>query len=129
MGVQNFLNLMALNPEGVAAEIAGNRDYWEPDIEGTRRRIRDSLKLLNTLRFIAPDNLEIRTINDPLGYGATLIEPNSISGTIYIEYYPFSSTGKSIPKIVLKTNDGYWYDIFKRKVNTLWENGVEWKYD
>lgn len=92
-------------------------------------RIRDSLVSLCGLQQIAPDKLEIRTINNPLTFGAVCMNPEAASGVLYLEHFPFRTVPGAMPRFVLRASDGRWYDFFKKEIQALWDAGVEWKCD
>jgi hypothetical protein len=123
------IKILLVHPESPASELAASRSYVLADIERTNRRIYDALQILGSLKKIAPDKLEIRTIQNPLTFGARVTNPESASGVLYIEHFPYKTVGGSLPKFVLRAKDGRWYDFFKKEIQTLWNNGVEWKYD
>ena len=75
---------------------------------------------------MAPERLEVRTIQHPLSYGATVTNPDASNGTTYLEHYSFRVTTESHPRYMLRTQDGHWYDFFKSELRTLWEAGQVW---
>lgn len=123
------VKVLLVSPEGAAAEMAETRVYGRSDVERTRREIRGILQDLCDLRQIAPDKLQIRTIQNPLGYGAVAVNPMLASGVLYLEHYPFKTIGGSLPKFILRAKDGRWYDFFRDEIGSLWDNGIEWKCD
>jgi hypothetical protein len=72
-------------------------------------------------------NLEIKTIDYPLHFGAVATDPNSPHATIYIEHYNFKMRQDDLPKMVLTRNDGPWFDHYKLQIDTLWEKASYWK--
>lgn len=114
-------------PDGAGCEMALMRNYARSDLEFTRSQIRGVLGYLCDLKKIAPDRMEIRTIDYPLGFGAFAIDPDTASGVLYLEHYPFKTVGGSMPKFVLRAQDGRWYDFFKTEISILWENASPWK--
>ena len=125
----DVIKVLLVHPEGPAIEVAETRVFDRPDLEWTRMNIRGALRDLCHLQSAAPNKLEIRTIQNPLGFGAIAVNPDSSSGILYLEHYPFKTEGGSKPKFVLRAKDGRWYDFFKSELRTLWENGTEWKCD
>ena len=124
----HHFKVLLVHPEGIAIEIAAGRYYAPTGRDAGRRglQVRDSLASLCGLRQIAPDKLEIRTIQNPLTFGAVCMNPETTSGILYLEHFPFRIVAGSMPKFVLRAADGRWYDFFKKEVQTLWEEGTEW---
>lgn len=124
------LRVLLVHPEGAAIEMAGSRYVALVPTGGyhqsREKQVKDSLAWFCGLRRIAGDRLEIRTIHNPLTFGATCLEPETASGILYLEYYPFRTTPNSVPKLVLRAVDGRWYDFFKKEVQMLWDSGQEW---
>jgi len=124
----HHFKVLLVHPEGIAIEIAASR-YYAPtgrDAERKSSQIKDSLASLCDLRQIAPDKLEIRTIQNPLTFGAVCMNPETTSGILYLEHFPFRTFADSMPRFVLRASDGRWFDFFKKEVQALWENGIEW---
>jgi hypothetical protein len=120
------IKALLVHPEGPAVEMAEMRAFAPPNIERARNEITAALQYLCNLSQVAPGKLEIRTIQHPLGHGTIARDPESASGTIYIQNYPFKTEAGSRPKFVLRAKDGFWYDFFKQELHNLWENGTEW---
>jgi hypothetical protein len=120
------VKVLLVNPDGVACEMAEMRVYGRPNVERNRAEIRGNLGDFCDLAKMVPDKLEIRTLNYPLGFGGFAIDPDTASGILYLEHYPFKTPGGSIPKFVLQAGDSRWYDFFKTEMRTLWENGDPW---
>ncbi len=120
------IHILLVNPDGSSAEIASSRPYPKTDVEQTRRQIRDSLDYFCKLKTVNPEKLEIRTIQNPLTHGITAINPDSESGTLYIEEYPYQTTGSILPRFTLKAKEEYWYNFYKGELHNLWNSGVEW---
>jgi hypothetical protein len=122
----DHVRVLLVDPNGVGCEMAEMRVYGRPNVERNRAEIRGNLGDFCDLAKVTPDKLEIRTINYPLGFGGFAIDPDTASGILYLEHYPFKTAGGSMPKFVLRARDGRWYDFFKEEMRTLWENGEVW---
>lgn len=96
-------------------------------MERAKGEIRNTLQYLCDLRHSTNGKLEIRTIQNPLGHGLVAKDPETASGILYIQNYPFKTEGGSRPKFILRAKDGYWYDFFKKELHNLWEYGIEWE--
>lgn len=117
---------LLVHPDAFAVEMAEMRNYGRPNVERARNEIRNSLQDLCDLSQVVPGKLEIRTIQHSFGHGVMAKDPETASGTIHIQNYPFKTEGGSRPKFVLHAKDGFWYDFFKRELYNLWENGSQW---
>ncbi len=120
--------VLIVDPDSLALDIVTAR-YYGPistDVERVRLRIKDSLKSLCGLKQIAPDNIEIRTINNPLTFGGFCINPETESGVLYLEHFPFRTAPDSIPRFVLQASDKHWYEFFKKEVLMLWSAAEVW---
>lgn len=122
------LRVLLVHPEGSAVETAVDRIY-APSSRNTAKKgldIRDDLQALCELRLIAPGNLDLRTIQNPMTFGAVCLNASTAIGTLYLEHLPFRTVAGTIPKFVLRAADGKWFDLFKAEIQTLWDNAVEW---
>jgi hypothetical protein len=123
------LKALLVHPDGPAIEMAEMRAYGRINVERAKNEIVHSLEDLCELKRIAPNNLEIRTIEHPLGHGLVAIEPETSSGKLYIQNYPFKTPAGSRPKFIIEASDSSWYDFYKQEFYNLWEHGVEWQCD
>lgn len=120
------IKVLLVHPEGAGIEMAVARNYARREMEPKSNEIRFNLQLLCDLRKISPDKLEVRTIQHPLAYGVTAVNPDIASGVLYLEHYCFRVASDSLPRFVLRAKDGRWYDFFKNEIRALWNAGVEW---
>lgn len=121
------IRVLIVHPEGPGVEMAVSRNYTRKEVAVTSSRIRDNLQLLCDLRAIAPERMAIRTIQNPLSYGVVATNPDSATGSLYIEHYTFGVSPISMPRYVIRAQDGKWYDFFKQEVVSMWEYGVDWE--
>ena len=120
------INYLLIHPDGIAVKMAEERVYGRVDVE---RRISTTKLLLSDLcklRSIAPDRLQIRTILNPLSYGAVMINPLAEKSVVYIENYPYKVAGGAKPKYVVQGTDKKWFELYKKEMINLWENGQTW---
>lgn len=120
------VRVLVVHPEGPGVEMAVSRNYTRKEVAVTSNRIRDNLQLLCELRAIAPEHMTIRTIQNPLSYGVVATNPDSATGSLYIEHYTFGVSPISMPRYVIRAQEGKWYDFFKQEVVSMWEYGVDW---
>lgn len=120
------IKVLLVDPHGAAMKMsAARRAQLNYEAENLAF-IRTSLKGFCELRGIAPDRMEIRTIDHPLSFGIFAADPDTAKSTLYLSYYPFKIPTAAIPKIVLKPKDGYWHDHFKMEMHKLWEFATPW---
>lgn len=122
----HHIKVLLIHPEGPGIEMAVQRNYTLREVGPQSSDTRVTLQLLCRLVNSAPDRIEVRTIQFPLAYGATVINPNAATGVLYLEHYCFRSSPESWPRLVLQASDGQWYDFFLREIEALWAAGVEW---
>jgi hypothetical protein len=122
----HFIRVLLVNPKGAGVEMAVTRNYAHRGVEPKSNDILFVLELLCDLRKISPQKLEIRTINLPLAYCATVTNPNGATGKLYIEHYSFRVSTESIPRYILQSTDGRWYDFLKKEIEALWDAGEVW---
>jgi hypothetical protein len=123
------INILLVHPEGAGIEMAVARNYARREVEPKSSEIRFNLQLLCDLGKISPEKLKVRTIQYPLAYGVTAVNPDTASGVLYLEHYCFRTASDSLPRFVLRAGDGQWYDFFKKEIRALWDAGVGWPCD
>jgi len=122
----HIIRVLLVAPDSAAVEMAEARAYGRTNVERARNEIRNSLQDLCDLKRIAPDRLQIHTIEHPLGFGMFGMNPDMPTGTLYLKYYSFKTAGGPRPKIVLRARDGRWYDLFRSELHNLWDSSEEW---
>jgi len=122
----HLIKVLLVHPEGAAVEMAESRVYGRSNVARAKADIRAVLEDLCRLKTIAPEKMLIRTIQNPLAFGAVAINPESLHGALYLEHYSYQMTGGSVPKFVLREAYDEWYDFFRDEMRNLWEHGVEW---
>jgi hypothetical protein len=121
------IRVLLVAPQGSGAAMAEMRVYGKPNIERNRTEIIGILDYLCDLKNVADNALEVRTLDYPLGIGGFAINPDRASGALYLENYPFKTPGGSLPKFVLRAQDGRWYDFYKTELLLLWGNATIWE--
>ncbi len=119
--------VMLVHPEGAGIEMAVSRNYARKEVAAKSAIIRNVLQMLCDLQKIAPSQFEVRTIQNPLSYGVVAINPNTASGTLYLEHYTFGISTESLPRFVMRASDGKWYDFFKKEILSMWDYGIVWQ--
>lgn len=121
------LRVLVVDPNGAACKMAAMRFPGRVSENQERIRILSTLESLCELKKIAPSNLEIRTIDYLLEYGAFLLDPETPEGVAYLQRYTFKTLGGARkPKLVYRRQDGRWYDLVCAEIRALWENAALW---
>ena len=119
------IKVLLVDPDGAACAMAAMRHYARTDIERQRTEIRTTLRDFCELQRVAPDRLEIRTIDYPLTFGAYAVDPGGTSGVLYLKHYPFKMPlGRARPGLALRPRDERWYEHFRSEIRFLWEQGT-----
>lgn len=112
------LKVLLMLPDGQASKMATMRfpGKINPDTENVR--IKSSIETLNELKAIAPDLLEIRTIDFLFDYTAYFFDSN----IIFVERHTFKiSGGPNKPKAVYERGDGKWFHHLESEIKLMWE--------
>ncbi len=120
------IKVLLVDPESHAIELSEMRAYGRANTERAKNEIHNSLEDLCILKNSSPQNMEVRVINQTLGFGIFGMNPDTTTGSLYLKYYSFKTPGGPKPKIALHSRDGKWYELFKTELHNLWDNGVEW---
>ena len=121
--------VMLVHPEGTGIEMAVSRNYARKEVATKSAIIRNVLQMLCDLQKITPNQLEIRTIQNPLSYGVIATNPNTASGVLYLEHYTFGISTESLPRYIIRASDGKWFDFFKEEILAMWNYGAVWQCD
>lgn len=121
------MKVLLIDPKGVAIKMAAARKYGPISIEDERSRIRTSLQRLCELQRVATSQLEIRTLDHPLTFGAFAIDPDTAGGVIYIEHYGFKTRRENVRKLVLHREEEGWFNSIIEEIYDLWESATKWE--
>jgi hypothetical protein len=116
------IKVLLVDPDGDGCRMALQRHRAKENLDHFRLTIISSIERLNGLKALSPGNLEIRVIDNPLGFGAYAVDVESASGVIYVENYPFKTEKGSIPRYTLRPDNKEWFDFFKSELNLLWDH-------
>ena len=122
------IKVLIVHPEGASVEMLATR-YCSPvnqKPEAQARRINEVLENFCKLKELFPGKIQIKTINNPLTFGAIAINLMDSAGTLYLEHYPYRTISGAVPKFVIPGNNDDWYEFFRKEILSLWENGVDW---
>ncbi|MEM7535797.1 MAG: hypothetical protein AAF639_26700 [Chloroflexota bacterium] len=124
----NHIKFLIVDSNGIACDLATYRMTTNIDVNWHRKTILHSIGLMCRLKEKSPSNVEIRTINYVPSFGLYGVDIDTQSGIFFTEHYGFKLKVGDKPKIVLRPEDGEWYQIFKTQIKVLWEHGIEWQY-
>jgi hypothetical protein len=111
--------------------IADKRAYNEHGLEQRRAHIIASLEQFKQLSARAEREIEIRVTQDPLTFGATMIdgEEHTAQSRIVIQHYSYKKREAAEPNPVftLEPADGKWFIEFKEELENLWRDGQSYR--
>lgn len=119
------LSVLLTEPEGASVDLVARQGDASTSPDHIRSLIHMTLGRLCRLQDTAPDHLEIRVFDHPFICGGYAFNPDKPDGIIYVEYYSFREAA-SLPKLILRQGDGFWYEFYKSQLKALWESGVPW---
>ena len=120
------IRVLLVEPNSETSKLIPRRTYKPTSEERLNTRILDTAELLCTLRAIAPDLVEIRTINFPTPFRCIATNINSNDSSIALEYYSYKTT-QDLPCVrVSKSTDEYWHSIYRTEILNLWTAGKPW---
>jgi len=120
------IRILLVNPDSAACAITAMREYTPMTPDDQRAAIRRSLSVLYELSQGTGGNLEIRLADHPLTFGAIVGDPATSQGVLYLWHYAFKTRTANRPKVVLHPADGYWYELFKEEITSIWDSAVPW---
>lgn len=118
------IKVLLVSPKGQALPLASKRRREPNYLRQNLALVEASLTSFSDLKKIAPDRVEIRTIDYPLSLGFVAVDPDTASGILYVSYYSFKTAGSSIPKMVFQPKDGCWYEQFREEIDNLWNDAA-----
>ncbi|HVF98778.1 MAG TPA: hypothetical protein VND68_02980 [Chloroflexia bacterium] len=121
------IHLLVVNPDSPAIRMVAARNPGRPAEDRERENIRSNLADLCELKQLAADRVEIRTVDDPLMYGACMLDPEKPNGIVYLQRYTYQAG--ITPKLSYRAGDGEWFDLVRNEVQALWSRATEWNCD
>ena len=118
------VNILLLNPNSQACEIAAVFHYEPMSAEDKRAVIRRSVSMCKELKTTTSGNLELRLTDVSLPFGSLVTDPKTTEGKIYVWFHSFKAIAANAPKIVVKLEDRYWYNFFKGQIDAMWSGGT-----
>jgi hypothetical protein len=130
IGQGDKLRVLLIDPDGEACMMSSMRFSGKASVDQERASVTSTLNQLCELRKVAPNNLEIRTIDYLLGYGVFLLDPGTDHGVAYVRRYTFKSqigVGVITPKSIYRPQDGRLYNLVCAETRELWKSGTPWE--
>jgi hypothetical protein len=126
------LRVLVVNPKSEwPIKVADRRAYHEHGIEQRRAHIEASIRSFCELRERTSGNVEIRVTEDPLTFGATMIDGSSVTSEtrIVIQHYSYKKRDaiEPNPVFVVRPSDREWFTNFQEELENLWRDGTLWE--
>jgi len=118
------IRVLMVDPDGYATAMVAARNPGKLFVESEQAIIRANLSNFSDLKSLAPAKIQIRVIDDPLTYGAYIIDPDSRDGVIYMQRYSYQAG--VTPKFIYHP-ENQWFKFIKNEVQTLWNRSREWE--
>ena len=123
------LRVLMVDPDSASFEVAMSRGYIRTDLEQFRSISHGHLKYLKNLHQVAPNRVTVKVINNPLTFGAYLLDPSDAKGLLYIRHYPYKTPGGAKPCLVLTAKRSQrWFNHFQQEIQALWSDAKEWDF-
>jgi hypothetical protein len=120
------IKVLLVDPNSQAVQVSAIRRPQASYSDQNRTYILTSLESFCELKANSPDNLEIRIIDYPLSFSIFGVDPYTANGILYLSYYPYKTPGGTIPRMMLQSKNGRWYDHFREEMQNLWDNALPW---
>lgn len=120
------VKVLLVEPNTETTQLMNQRSYRPLSEKRLSTKILGTLELLCSLQAIAPELVEIRTINFPLPFGCMVSNIDANDSSIALDYYSYK-TAQSLPCMVLsKRAEPYWHSIYKTQILNLWTASTPW---
>ncbi|MEX2221159.1 MAG: DUF5919 domain-containing protein [Candidatus Rokuibacteriota bacterium] len=125
------LRVLVVDPRSDSSiRIADRRAYQEHGLEQRRNHILASITAFRDLRRRTRGALEIRVIDDPLAFGATMIDGDDLTAAtrIVVQHYSFKKRAASEPNpvFIVRPSDQQWFLDFKEELDNPWQSATAW---
>ena len=122
------IKILLVEPNSEATKLIPQMVYRPISEQRLSEKILDTITLVSSLHSLAPNQVEMRTINFPISFGCFTSNMELSDGSIYLEYYSYKST-KDLPCVVVSArSDLHWYNVYKAEILNLWNASQEWNY-
>jgi hypothetical protein len=121
--------VLLVNPESEwTIRIADRRAYQEHGYDRRKQHIESSIETFRELSDRTGGRVELRVTDDPLTFGATMIdgERQTSRTRIIIQHYSFKKREATEPNpvFVVRPADQEWFAEFKEELENLWASGT-----
>jgi hypothetical protein len=125
------LRVLVVDPRSDwSIRIADRRAYQEHGLQQRRNHIEASIAAFLELRQRTRGKLDIRVTDDPLTFGATMIDGQDLTAAtrIVVQHYSFKKREASEPNpvFVVRPADQKWFTDFREELETLWRSSTPW---
>ena len=121
------VKILIIDPESKAIEMAEYRVHRIQNINKRKFANLDVLRQLCDLKKRYPVQIEIKVIDFLLPYRVIAINPSADTGILYIHHYSYKSETNKVPKFILNSKNGRWYNFYLEEVKKFWNDGIYWK--
>ena len=121
------IRVLLVKPESAVSTMATKRDRREIFLGYYDQTIKASLEQFCALAKEPNADIQIRVSNVTYSFGYFAMDPSSSNGAIYMEHYGYKVEEGDVPKLVLRPDDGKWYEIFRKELFTLWADSENWE--
>lgn len=120
------IRVLVTDPSGTVLESVARQQYKPTDAQELKSYLLLTLSSLEKLHKKFPENLEIRTINHPVQFGALVANTKTIDGVIFVELYSFKME-RDAPIFSLNFQNRVWFDFYNKQIENIWSNATDWK--
>lgn len=114
------LDVLITDPSSAFVEIASGRDHTN-DIEYQRRRIRETIEVLQRLQTLNTGRVRVRLTNAPLDGEYVILYDSDGIARIYFKHYGYKTRYDSAICLHLDARAPHCFSYFKKHVDHLWD--------
>jgi hypothetical protein len=106
--------------------MAASLHYAPMSTTDKKHAINRSLSLCRELKQKTCGKIEVRLADHLLSFGAFAFDAETADGAIYLWHNTYKSRNSGIPKMIVHSKDGFWFDFFQNEIRTIWDNAIVW---
>ena len=123
------LRVIVVDPDASeAVRIADRRAYNEHGVDQRRAQILFTCDTLSKLVSHCAGKVELHVFDDPLTFGAVMIDPDPTTARSWIQVQHYSYKKQAVveanPIFTLTPNDGRWFTGFREEILNLWRDSA-----
>jgi hypothetical protein len=122
------VQILLVDPDSPVCEMAVKRNPEPTTVEDQQSLIRQSLRMCDQLIRETSGELEVRLIDWLPSFGAVVVDPELSRGAIYRWNYSYNTHIVNQPQMVLRPEDGHWYELFREEIYAMWEGATRWEF-